>query len=176
MSIINRTKKRQIEEYTRLTLDKWGLSFVKIEWMRRTKSAGFARFKRNKDGERQPHAIQLSIYWMEVMREEQWMDVVLHEVAHFLAGKDERDKASWHGQEWKWWARRVGARPQRCFDFTPEQKRQVLELSPPKYTATCPACGFTHGFRRKVKNPYSCPDCNPNRYDARFKLKIAQNY
>lgn len=49
-----------------------------------------------------------------------------------------------------------------------------------KYTATCPACGWQTGYRRKLKRLHACPRCCDRhaggRFDERFVLEIEQNY
>lgn len=49
-----------------------------------------------------------------------------------------------------------------------------------KYTATCPACGWQTGYRRRIKRRRACPRCCDRhaggRFDERFELDIEQNY
>lgn len=65
-------------------------------------------------------------------------DVILHEIAHAIAGY----KAG-HGMAWKRACIQIGAKPERCYSD---------EISTPqlKYQATCSACGKKHQKARLV--------------------------
>ena len=56
-----------------------------------------------------PIKISLSRHYVVLLPEDEIRDVVLHEIAHALAGKD-----AGHGPLWRVAARKVGAKAQRC--------------------------------------------------------------
>lgn len=76
------------------------------------------------------------------------LDVILHEVAHALAGP-----AAGHGPSWKQIAVAIGARPERC---------HRLELPTPPVVGVC-ACGPRHRRTRmpghRDRHRYRCRDC-----------------
>jgi len=88
-------------------------------------------------------------------------DVVLHEIAHALAGP-----RAHHGPAWKSMARRIGANPTRCYD-----SNGVTGVDAP-YTATCGGCGATFRKFRKPRAQRACAACcrRAGRMDPRFFL------
>lgn len=71
------------------------------------------------------HTITFSKHWATRLPEEEVRDIILHEIAHAIAGH----KAG-HGYEWKRVARRIGAKPEAC-----KVSDVALELA--KYHAVC---------------------------------------
>ena len=70
-------------------------------------------------------------------------DVILHEIAHALAGH-----AAGHGPEWRNIARIIGAKPERCYSSA-----EVVQPKG-KYTVTCKHCNKSfpvHKLTRKFK-------------------------
>lgn len=55
------------------------------------------------------HTITLSKHWATRLPEEEVRDVILHEIAHAIAGNREG-----HNHNWKAVARSIGAKPERC--------------------------------------------------------------
>lgn len=88
-------------------------------------------------------------------------DVVLHEIAHAIAGY----KAG-HGSLWRQVAQRLGCTSTRCYG-----SHVVVPVG--KWIAMCPNCSKV--FRR-VRPPHrarSCGSCSPT-YDARFALNYVK--
>lgn len=91
--------------------------------------------------------ITLSRHLVLLNDEEQVRDVVLHEVAHALAGH-----RAGHGPEWRRMARVVGARPERCYPAT-------VATPPRPWTATCPSCSRTWEHYRRAEG-MACARCS----------------
>ena len=100
--------------------------------------------------------ILLSVHFLE-LTESEIIDTVKHEVAHALAGPE-----AGHGPVWKEWARKVGAKPERCADPSKRPKG--------KYLLNCPNCGVIEEkhrvnkrFREMIDQElYRCVKCQSN--------------
>lgn len=112
-------------------LEQWNLGHVQFKWSRGKRQFGLAVFRR--DGSLE---LRLSAPLTELNPEEEVRDVILHEIAHFLAGH-----AAGHGPAWRAMARKVGARPDRCNTTaaTPEAK----------YAVVCGCCSRTVAKRNQ---------------------------
>ena len=104
--------------------------------------------------------ISMSRTLVELNPESEVRDVILHEIAHVLAGA-----GASHGPLWMSWCVKIGARPERCYD-----SKQVV-TPPAKYQAECHIC---HHVYKKYKKPptgrtYSCP-CTPRYQGLRLTL------
>lgn len=75
-----------------------------------------------------PQKITLSRHYAVLLPKDEIRDVMLHEIAHALAGRD-----AGHGPVWKAAARKVGAKPTRC--ATPSAKPAAA------IEGRCPKCG-----------------------------------
>jgi predicted SprT family Zn-dependent metalloprotease len=102
--------------------------------------------------------ITLSQHLTLLNTEDQVRDVILHEIAHALAGH----KAG-HGYAWRVIARQVGARPERCY-------RPDVALPAAPYEATCPSCQRLHKLFRRPKRERSCGLCSQGRFNRAFLL------
>jgi predicted SprT family Zn-dependent metalloprotease len=99
----------------------WGLHDWEFQWMTAYSQFGVCWWK--------PKVIRLSRLHVELNDEERVLDIVRHEIAHALAGA-----TAGHGWEWQIWCRKVGARPERCYD-------EADTATPPKrWVAQCPSC------------------------------------
>lgn len=109
--------------------------------------------------------ITLSRHLAALNDEAECYDTVLHEIAHALAGP----KAG-HGPLWQRMCRRVGARPQRCYDA------RTVKLPAPAYWGVCPGCRNRIPYYRRPRTPRACGPCcqrySGGRYDDRFRLAI----
>jgi predicted SprT family Zn-dependent metalloprotease len=89
--------------------------------------------------------IQLSTYFVDHNEDHYVRDIVLHEIAHALAGK-----AAGHGYLWKLKCMEIGAKPDRvCCDPAvkmPEVNHNVV------YKAECPRCKQVYKKYRLSKN------------------------
>jgi predicted SprT family Zn-dependent metalloprotease len=127
-------------------LERWQFAFN-----RRKRSLGLCRYTLRR--------IELSSHFALAHDEVEVRDVILHEIAHALAGH-----AAAHGPRWKSICQTIGARPERC---------SVARMPPGRWRATCPACSDEFSrFRRPMRNRvYSCPKCGP----ANGKLSFRTN-
>lgn len=89
----------------------------------------------------------ITLAWWVVQRLE-WpdvRDVILHEIAHALAGQ-----AEGHSNQWKKYAVMVGARPERL--ATPTYWKAPSQERPRLWALTCTTCNKTHPRKNRV-NP-----------------------
>jgi hypothetical protein len=87
-------------------------------------------------------------------------DLMLHEIAHALAGPDHH-----HDAYWRKTAQAIGATGNRCWGGLGEKHL------PGKYELVC-AEGHTFPRFRKTKGRWSCNKCGaPGKFDARYLLK-----
>jgi predicted SprT family Zn-dependent metalloprotease len=96
-----------------------------------------------------PAKITLSKHYVAGLSDDEVMDVMLHEIAHALAGK-----LAGHGPVWKRHAVKVGAQPNRC--------KSVDVKVEPAVKAYCLACdsmldGGFHRLPLTVKKHGHCP-------------------
>lgn len=126
-----------IELMQRYGLDRWQFAFN-----RRKRTLGLCRYDLRR--------IELSIHFVAAHDEAEIRDVILHEIAHALAGH----KAA-HGPRWKTICEAIGARPERCGE---------AQMPEGRWRATCPRCRDEFSrFRRPLRNRnYSCPRCGPS--------------
>lgn len=86
-----------------------------------------------------PKVISLSKKLCELNTLVEVTDVILHEIAHAIAGH----KAG-HGYAWKLVCIRIGAKPERCYDSS------EVETPDLRYVAKCGGCGKEY---QKAKRP-----------------------
>ncbi|HEV2971608.1 MAG TPA: SprT-like domain-containing protein [Pirellulales bacterium] len=118
-----------------------GLRDWKFGFNRRQRSLGLCRYTARR--------IELSTCFV-VAHDEPWIrDVILHEIAHALAGHDAA-----HGPLWREICRAIGARPERCGN---------VQMPAGRWRATCPGCRRQFDrIRRPPRNRrYMCPQCGP---------------
>jgi predicted SprT family Zn-dependent metalloprotease len=95
-------------------------------------------------------------------------NVILHEIAH--AVQFSAMGYSDHGREWSSFAQSIGCDGKQYYDSDDVNTPQS------KYTLVCPCCGREVAKKSKPKRSVSCGKCAPNRYDAKFKMELIQNY
>ena len=96
--------------------------------------------------------ITLSKWYVELNKEKEIEDTILHEIAHALAWI--HDKCGGHGKIWKDWARKVGAVPKAC-----SKSNLIHPKKHYKYTDIC-SCGKNyHRHRKSNRLKYNCPLC-----------------
>lgn len=92
-------------------------------------------------------------------------NTIRHEIAHAIDW--EVRGCSDHSWHWVRVAHAVGCTGDRC---------TVVKNQPKgKYTLRCPN-GHEEQMHRRPKRHRSCGECNPHRYDERYKFQIFQNY
>ena len=87
--------------------------------------------------------VLIPLYPRDVMR-----DVVLHEVAHAIAGPRAQ-----HGPKWREIAERIGASPKALLP-------NWLPATPAKWVGTCPRCGVQRKLHRAPKRVAACGACS----------------
>ena len=108
------------------------------------------------------NVIGLSRVLTELNDEAEVRDIILHEIAHALAGP-----RAGHGPLWKAQAAAIGARPQRCYS---DDNVVTVEAA---WQATCWQC---NKVAKRHKNPcigsrlFSCSYCSGSRYNPRYRL------
>lgn len=91
------------------------------------------------------HRVTLSAPLMRLYQSEQVREVILHEIAHALAGARHH-----HDRVWRETAERIGAKPQTRLSNTPEVS--------PLWVGRC-AAGHEFGRYRRPVAPASCMIC-----------------
>jgi predicted SprT family Zn-dependent metalloprotease len=97
--------------------------------------------------------ISVSRYLAARYEDDEIHQVLLHEVAHAMAGN-----RAGHGPKWKSIARSIGYEGKRLHDGAVAE-----ELAP--WVGTCPAGHVVHRYRRPTR-PLSCAKCS-RRYDPK---------
>jgi predicted SprT family Zn-dependent metalloprotease len=107
--------------------------------------------------------IQLSMPLTKSNGYDQVLDTVLHEISHAIAGH----KAG-HGPVWKEIARKVGAKPERCFSA------EEVNMPEGKFHYQCPACRRGISRHRRMESQVACKTCceehSGGSFDARFTM------
>lgn len=110
--------------------------------------------------------ISLSLTLTQLNDEREVRDTILHEIAHALAGPQAK-----HGLSWRLEARRIGARPRRCYE--------AGEVKTPraKFIGQCPSC--QKEIKRFARKRIACVRCcnreNGGKFDARFLFTWRRN-
>lgn len=102
----------------------------------------------------QKKIISLSRHLTKINPQTQVEDTIRHEIAH-AKDAEERGKSD-HSRHWKRWAKKCGAKPDRCYSST-----QVNAPEAPLYTY-CPNCNTYSPRYRRIKNGriYACGQCS----------------
>lgn len=129
----------------RTLMDQFGLSHVPFEFDGGKRRLGCTRFVRATG---QILGISLSRHYTVLLPEDEIRDVILHEIAHALAGA-----RNGHNYIWMRIAREVGAKPERCAAPTASPDTAI--------EGRCPN-GHTIGFHRMPQRVKSCVKCSPN--------------
>ena len=136
----------QILTLARKHLDAHGFSHIPVRMTSSRRALGQAIFPRS-NGE--AVEVRLSSVALPHMPSEDVEDVILHEIAHLIAGL----KAG-HNEAWKAACRMVGARPERLYEGTPELAAKVS-----KYEMACTKCENKNYFNRRLKHHHSNYRC-----------------
>jgi predicted SprT family Zn-dependent metalloprotease len=128
-----------------LHMDEWGLiDDFDFEFEDCKRTLGRCHYSTKK--------ITLSKWFVELNKEEEIEDTILHEIAHALSWI--YDGFTGHGRIWKRWAMKVGANPKRCSKNNLQHPQAHY-----KYVDNC-GCGKTFQRHRVSKyRTYHCPSC-----------------
>lgn len=158
---------RSAVDMARAELDRHGLRQVYVSLTHRASRRFGAAIHRYG----QPWELRLSAKLVVLNEEAQVRDVILHEVAHLLAGH-----AAGHGPRWQEVCRRIGARPERCYDAA------VVARPPAPLALVCPGCHRRQDVyrrSRRVSRRQACAECCDRhangRFGARFELQLVAN-
>ena len=97
------------------------------------------------------------LYPREVQR-----DIVMHEIAHAIAGS-----RAGHGKTWKLIAQRLGATPRATLPHT-------LPQPSARWEGTCPKCGASRHLHSAPRRVVSCGKCSPS-FNASLILQWKDN-
>ena len=102
--------------------------------------------------------ISFSKHYLPVIKHEEMVNTILHEIAHALVGPRHG-----HDNVWKRKAIEIGCDGKRLYKGEAKTK--------PNYVATCWNCGKVfHRYRMRTDSRLSCGICTPNRFDAKYLL------
>lgn len=130
----------QVLPMARKLMDENGVGHLKLELSGTKRSLGQC-FSRGGV----PYLIRLSRHWMAHIPESEVRDVILHEIAHAIAGH-----SAGHGWQWKAVCRRIGANPNRIADLPPAMVVELKEKIA-NYKAVCTGCASVYMFYRLTK-------------------------
>ncbi len=135
----------------------------KFAWGRGKQRLGTAEVRRYRDG-RVVKTLRFSEHMVRLNSIEEVRDIVLHEIAHALAGLDQG-----HNARWKAVCKRIGAKPQR---FAGAE----VQTPAPRYTLHCDHCQQHLGERHRRIAPDRlaqayCASCGPV---SKGKLRLVQ--
>lgn len=142
LDLIKALAERKIAEH--LDLENWQFEFDSAK-----RRAGLCNYTEQK--------IQLSKYHVEIHTVDENMQVVLHEIAHAMAGNE-----AGHSKVWLATAKRIGYRAEK---FTGKEIAQ--ETAP--WVGVCPM-GHKHYRYRRPKQMVSCALCTKN-FDSRYIIR-----
>lgn len=88
--------------------------------------------------------------------------VLLHEIAHALAGRGTN-----HGKKWQQICLSIGGDGKRCYST------KTTNTVPARYIGTCPNGHTVKKYRRPTRLS-SCATCCPQRYNEKYLLKYKE--
>lgn len=160
-------KRTDAEQLALSLMRHWNCVGWDFKWSHGKRQMGSAVVRRNRStGEVISQELRLSRYLVDLNDETEVRETILHEIAHIKAGVH-----NGHNHVWKKWCRKVGAKPERCYN--PSQ----LNLVEPNYLIDCAACDEVIGKRmRRVRDisKLYCKKCGPSSV-GRLKLRLNPN-
>lgn len=136
--------KQEIQEFARQTMDTYGFKHIPFKWDNARRRLGCVVFRRS---DRQPLALSLSQVIVPHLSDADARDVVLHEVAHLIAGT-----RAGHGPKWKQACVAIGARPDRV---SSHDIPVDLKLNVASHVLVCTKCGKEIPMYRRLKHDAS---------------------
>jgi len=142
----------QVSTLARTLMAEHGLHYPQWTFRmgRPKKALGFCQWFKGSRGHDAIGQIVFSKHFLHIANDK-IKDVILHEIAHAIAGH----KAD-HGPEWRMVCREIGAIPEPCADLTSEERIEQ------KWTGICPN-DYTHVIKRNQLNKSvrhgACGEC-----------------
>ena len=119
------------QEKAQELMSKWGLWDWKFGWLKSVNVGGRCCYSIK--------CIKLGKQYIGLFSEFEVIDVILHEIAHALVGSRQG-----HNGTWRAMCRKVGARPERCFNNGVQVEK--------RYEAICSECGHRFLSQRMTRN------------------------
>lgn len=148
-------------------LKEWGLTEKGWVFIWGNKKSAFGTCRCGK------RTIELSLYLLPTINDEQAEDTIRHEIAHAL--DFEERGVSDHSWRWKAWAVKVGANPERCGSHTEDEPIKAVAYKS-KYRLECSKCRKVIPSHRKLKRASSCGACGNGYYNPALKLAQIENH
>ena len=145
--------KTEIVTLAREKMNEHGFGHIPFQWGRGKRTLGKVNFQRNRTGVLEPILLSLSELVVPHLTNDDVRDLILHEIAHLIAGHE-----AGHGRAWKAACRRIGAKPNRTTDAVPQYVQERLS----NYTLVCESCGTETYLYRTPKrglNSYRHTKC-----------------
>lgn len=140
-STFNMNKLIEIHQFAIEQMNKWGL--IEENWTFVWDNKAISRYGQCRYNKKE---IGITKKLVLINTIEESKDVVLHEIAHALAGRGHG-----HDHVWKRMCRKVGARPERC--YTPKDKGGSVNTIQGKYKLVNKDTGKVYRYyHRKPKN------------------------
>jgi predicted SprT family Zn-dependent metalloprotease len=93
--------------------------------------------------------LSFSKFLTQNSEEGEFMDTVMHEIAHALVGPGHGHKLVWKNKMIE-----LGQVPNRCGTFSAAQKEAIKEVA--RYVCTCPVTGMITSHKHRKRNPRLC--------------------
>lgn len=154
-----------IEKFAREKMREFGLLDAgwAFKWTNAKKSAGTTRYRYDKRTSKKiPIDIRISKYLLSVRGVAKTKETVLHEIAHALAPHNAH-----HNWKWKQIARKVGAKPERCYKLE-ESEAAKIDYN---WHLVCNSCNKKYGYIRRPKVGRSCGECD-RKYNPKYQLTL----
>lgn len=95
-----------------------------------------------------PTSIEFSKHFIENATDDEILDTIKHEMAHWLAATASGE-AHGHDAYWKQWCIKIGAKPERCYKIE-EMSKDAVKTREAKYKIYCQKCGQLIGTRTRA--------------------------
>ncbi len=169
--ITPKERKNLLERLANDLLAEWGLTSKGWRFVWGKKRTAFGTCKVNKS--RNIKTIELSLHLLPTIDQKEAEDTIRHEIAHAL--DYEQRGTTDHSWQWKAWAVKVGARPERCGKSVNLDVTKVMAYKT-KYRVECKCCKRVRPSHRKLKIERSCGVCGQGVFNPKFLLEQIENH